>query len=235
MIQHIPASSRYAVDHGWLKSNFSFSFAEYYDPENMGFGPLRVLNDDQVAPNKGFGMHPHRNMEIITFVLSGELEHRDNLGNREIMKPGVVQKMTAGRGILHSEINPSPTDVVELLQLWIEPSQLHLEPGYEMVQYKPDELINQLHPVIAPHHAPGQGHINQDATLYLSQLQTSERLIHSFAEARKGFLFLIDGQLTVNDDIHLSRRDSLRISNESQVAFVANQASTLLFIDLPHS
>lgn len=232
MLQHFPAEGRYRADHGWLRSDFSFSFSEYYDPSNMGFGPLRVLNDDVVAPNTGFGMHPHKNMEIITFVLKGELEHRDDLGNIELMKPGIVQKMTAGSGIRHSEMNPSASESVELLQLWIEPSTLQLSPGYEMVSYTEEQLAGKLHPVIAPTHPAGAGHINQDATLYLSTLTAGQSLQYSLGSSRRGFLFVIEGELLINEDQHVRRRDSLRISEEPVLTWTAQTDARILFIDL---
>ncbi len=233
MIHVYPADSRYQANHGWLKSNFSFSFADYYDPTNMGFGSLRVLNDDWVAPQRGFGMHPHRNMEIITVVLKGELEHRDNLGNIESMRPGIIQKMTAGRGILHSEMNPSATEPAEFLQLWIEPSQTGLAPSYEMVHFEPTFLENQLYPIISNQHEPGKGHIHQDTTLYLSKLSSGCTIRYELSQARLGFLFVIEGGLTVNQDVELNRRDAARMFDETSLEMTANHDSYLLWIDLP--
>ncbi len=233
MIHHYPADRRYRVNHGWLQSQFSFSFAEYYDPLNMGFGPLRVLNDDVVAPGTGFGMHPHRNMEIITFVLKGELEHRDDLGNIEIMRPGIIQKMTAGRGIRHSEVNPSTSESVELLQLWIEPSTLQLDPGYEMVTYDVEQICNQLHPVVSHQNQVGEGHIHQDTTLYLCNLDADQEIEYTLESERRAFLFVIDGTLQINEEPIVNRRDSLRIFDESAITIKALQQSKILFIDLP--
>jgi redox-sensitive bicupin YhaK (pirin superfamily) len=233
MIHLYPADSRYRANHGWLQSQFSFSFAEYYDPLNMGFGPLRVLNDDIVAPGTGFGMHPHRNMEIITFVLNGQLEHRDGLGNIEIMRPGIIQKMSAGRGIRHSEMNPSTSEPVELLQLWIEPSALQLDPGYEMVSYEVEQLCNQLHPVVSHLHQHGQGHIHQDTTLFLSDLDADQEIEYKLGPDRRAFLFVIDGTLQMNHEHLLNRRDSARVFEEPLLTIKALHRSKILFIDLP--
>jgi redox-sensitive bicupin YhaK (pirin superfamily) len=233
MIHVYPSESRYHANHGWLKSNFSFSFADHYDPTNMGFGSLRVLNDDWVAPQRGFGMHPHRNMEIVTIVLKGELEHRDNLGNVERMRPGIIQKMTAGRGILHSEMNPSETDAAEFLQLWIEPAESGLSPSYEMVSFEAANLNNQLHPIISTKNEPGFGHIHQDTTLYLSKLSAGHTVEYPLGNDRLGFLFVIEGRLMVNHQFNIKRRDAVRVLDESTVVMTANSDSYLLWIDLP--
>jgi redox-sensitive bicupin YhaK (pirin superfamily) len=233
MINLYAANSRFRVNHGWLQSNFSFSFADYYDPSNMNFGPLRVLNDDVVAPQTGFGMHPHRNMEIITIVLKGQLEHRDDLGNIEVMQPGIVQKMTAGRGIRHSETNPSETKSAEFLQLWLEPSVNQLDPGYEMITYSEEQLKNRLHPIISHKHLPGEGHINQDAILYLASLEVASPIEYPLGHERRGFLFVIDGTVQLNQEYVLQSRDSARISDEQALSLTATEEAKILFIDLP--
>jgi redox-sensitive bicupin YhaK (pirin superfamily) len=233
MINLYAANSRFRVNHGWLQSNFSFSFADYYDPSNMNFGPLRVLNDDVVAPQTGFGMHPHRNMEIITIVLKGQLEHRDDLGNIEVMQPGIVQKMTAGRGIRHSETNPSETKSAEFLQLWLEPSVNQLDPGYEMITYSEEQLKNRLHPIISHKHLPGEGHINQDAILYLASLEVASSIEYPLGHERRGFLFVIDGTVQLNQEYVLQSRDSARILDEQALSLTATEEAKILFIDLP--
>jgi redox-sensitive bicupin YhaK (pirin superfamily) len=172
-------------------------------------------------------------MEIITIVLKGELEHRDDLGNIETMRPGVIQKMTAGRGIRHSETNPSVTEPVELLQLWIQPSELHLEPGYEMVSYNEKQIKNCFHPIISPSNPTGSGHINQNATIFLAKFSQNFSSDYPISSNRNVFLFVISGSLTVNDSQVLKDRDSIRVTQESNLSLQAASETFVLLIDLP--
>src|SRR5262245_32286979 len=165
-----PAAARGQTELGWLDSRHSFSFGDYFDPDNMGFRSLRVINDDQVAPGQGFGMHPHRDMEIVTYVLSGALEHRDSLGTGEVIRPGEVQRMTAGTGIRHSEFNPSPTEPVHLLQIWLLPERRGLEPSYEQKAFPESERRNRWRLVASPDGRDGSVTIRQDAAMSVTTL-----------------------------------------------------------------
>ncbi|MDF2668781.1 MAG: pirin [Paenibacillus sp.] len=234
MIQVYPASSRYSADHGWLQSRFGFSFAEYRDPANMNFGPLRVFNDDIVQPENGFGMHPHREMEIVSVVLKGQIRHEDSMGNKEILLPGEIQRMTAGTGITHSEVNPSKDEELHLLQLWFLPDQNRLEPSYEQFAYNEAAMRNALLPVVSNEPNPDHrvAHIHQDLTLYLSRLEAGERLAFAQSESRKTYIFVIEGSLTVNNQV-LGARDAARITEESMLELQAAANNYFMLIDLP--
>ncbi|MDQ0190453.1 pirin family protein [Alicyclobacillus cycloheptanicus] len=233
MLKVYPAASRFADDHGWLKTYHSFSFADYYDPSNVNFGPMRVLNDDTVAPARGFGPHPHREMEIVSIVLKGQLQHRDNTGITEIIKRGDVQRMSAGTGIVHSEMNPSPTEEVNFLQLWFEPNEYGLQPSYEQVTYDEANMKNALLPVVSNRVAADHvAYIHQDLTLYLSQLEAGRTLTFTQAPNRRVFLFVTEGALTLNQDTHLERRDAARITEVTSLDIQTVQGATFLLIDL---
>jgi redox-sensitive bicupin YhaK (pirin superfamily) len=226
-------NDRYNANHGWLNARHSFSFAEYYDPNNMMFGPLRVLNDDIVAPGRGFGMHPHKEMEIVTIILDGQLEHQDNAGHREIIEFGQVQRMSAGTGIYHSEINPSLEQSVNLLQLWFLPEVNGLKPSYESISFKKEQLINQLLPVVQKNsNKQDVATIQQDLTIYLSDLEEGQNLEFSQSVNRRTYLFVIEGEVTVNE-VTLERRDDARITEEEKLVIKANQKSRFMLIDLP--
>lgn len=249
MIQVYPAQSRYYVDRDWLKSYYSFSFADYHDPENVRFGPLRVFNDDIIAPGKGFGPHPHHDMEIVTVVLKGYLKHEDSTGQAAVTTFGEIQRMSAGSGIIHSEMNPSQTEEVQLLQIWFEPEQRGLPPSYEHTRYDLAQMKNRLLPVVSrqgdhPHIA----RINQDLTLYLSDLEPGQQLEFVQEPGRRIFLFVIEGSLRVvpgtsdgsgsmsNDKtgiVELARRDSVRITEESRLQLHTREGARLMLIDLP--
>ncbi|MBP0727141.1 pirin family protein [Bacillus sp. RG28] len=226
-------NDRYNANHGWLNARHSFSFAEYYDPNNMMFGPLRVLNDDIVAPGKGFGMHPHKEMEIVTIILDGQLEHQDNAGHSEIIEFGQVQRMSAGTGIYHSEINPSLERSVNLLQLWFLPEVNGLKPSYESISFNKDQLINQLLPVVQKNsNKQDVATIHQDLSIYLSDLEEGQNLEFSQSVNRRTYLFVIEGEVSVND-VLLERRDDARITEEEKLVIKANQTSRFMLIDLP--
>ena len=198
MINIIPSADRYHQDFGWLATNWHFSFGDYHDPANMNWSRLRVFNDDVVQPGGGFGMHPHRDMEIVTYVLDGELAHQDSVGNRGVVRPGEVQVMSAGRGIHHAEMNPSQTKPVHLLQLWIEPRHRSNEPRWEQRQFTAQERSGKLLPVVSGGEAPGTLTIDQDATIYVSSLRAGESVTHAVAGGH-AYLFVTKGEVTVND------------------------------------
>lgn len=234
MITVYPAESRFTADHGWLKSKFSFSFAEYFDPENMSFGPMRVLNDDIVQPHRGFGAHPHREMEIVSIVLKGYLKHEDSTGHTATTTFGGVQRMSAGTGVVHSEVNPSSTEEVNFLQLWFEPERQGLTPAYEQTSFDVDELKNNLLPVVKRNPSTDQiAHINQDMTIYLSDLEAGKEISFSQEEGRRIFLFVMEGELTLNGDDELKRRDSARITETSKLNLTTEAGARFMLIDLP--
>lgn len=232
MINVYPAESRFSSDHGWLQSSFSFSFGDYYDPDNTEFGPLCVFNDDTVAGHRGFGAHPHREMEIVSIVLRGQLKHEDSTGHTAVTGFGGVQRMSAGTGIIHSEVNPADEEV-ELLQIWFHPNQRQLEPSYETTQYDPAQMNNRLLPVVSNHSGPGVAHIHQDMTIYMSKLDSGQPLHFSQQEGRRIYVFVIEGSLTLNGTTELKKRDAARITDQSALDLSTTQGATLLLIDLP--
>ena len=231
MIKIIPATQRYSVKNDWLESNLSFSFGEYYDESNIQFGPLRVFNDDTVQGGKGFGIHPHREMEIVSIVLKGQLKHEDSLGNSGVLQFGNVQIMSAGTGLLHSEVNPS-TEESNFLQLWFFPNQKQLTPSYEDLQYKVDAMHNVLLPVVSPNPGEGSAMIHSDVTLYLSKLDQGNEISFYQEEGRRMYVFVIDGELVLHNDFVLNTRDSARISDLMELKMKANKETFFLFIDL---
>ncbi|MGM7636287.1 pirin family protein [Bacillus sp. Hm123] len=234
MIEIYPASSRYTANHGWLKSNFSFSFAEYYDPANMQFGPMRVLNDDWVAPKRGFGMHPHSEMEIVSIVLKGYLEHKDSGGHSAVTTYGEIQRMSAGTGIYHSEMNPSVEEGVNLLQMWFMPDEAGLAPSYEQTQFDLQKLKNQLFPVVTKNPSSNEvAHIHQDLTIYLSEIDKGETIHFEQRAGRRVFLMVLEGNVQLNDQYQLSKRDSARIMNVPKLTIEAEENVQLMLIDLP--
>jgi quercetin 2,3-dioxygenase len=234
MIEIYPADGRYHADHGWLKSYFSFSFAEYFEPSNMNFGPLRVLNDDVVKPLRGFGAHPHQEMEIVSIVLSGYLQHEDSLGNKAVTTFGGVQRMSAGTGIVHSEVNPSATEDVNFLQLWFLPEKSGLTPSYEQTNFDIAKLKNQLLPVVTKNPDSEQiAHIHQDLTIYLSDLEADKEIEFAQEEGRRIFLFVIEGRLVINGETILNKRDSARITQLHKLALSTDSGSRFMLIDLP--
>jgi redox-sensitive bicupin YhaK (pirin superfamily) len=234
MIQIYPAAARYSGDLGWLQCNFSFSFADYYDPTNLHFGPLRVFNDDYIQPLKGFGTHPHRDMEIVTLVLQGQLEHKDNTGGNEILRPGEVQRMSAGTGILHSEINSSQDVVSNTLQLWITPSETGLTPSYEQKSYDLKAAPNQLLPVVSSRiKVDNLTYIHQDLTIFLSELQAGKSIDFTQESTRSIYVFLMEGEITLNQTFNLKRRDAARITDLSQLQITSDQDAYFMLIDLP--
>lgn len=231
MIQLRPSASRGFADHGWLVARHSFSFADYYDPAEMGWGVLRVINEDRVAPGKGFATHGHRDMEIVTYVIEGALEHRDSLGNGEVIRPGEVQRMSAGTGVRHSEFNPSPSEPTHLLQIWIEPRERGIAPGYEQQLLAPGENAWRL--IASPDAAAGSTLIHQDATLRAARLASGAALDYLLDPARLAYVHLVRGELQLNG-LAMSAGDGAKIAEESALHFVASQDSEVLLFDLPH-
>ena len=218
-------------DHGWLDTRFSFSFADYQDPEQMGFRSLRVLNEDHIAPRSGFPTHPHREMEIITYVLEGALTHRDSMGNERALRPGEVQRMTAGRGITHSEFNASEDEPIHLLQIWILPDEPNLEPSYEEKSFPLDERRNSLRLLGSRDARDGSVLIHQDVDLYGGLLDDGQTLRFEPAEGRHVWIQLIRGGLEVNGHA-LTAGDAIAISEESRLALTATGEAEFLLFDL---
>jgi hypothetical protein len=220
------------ADHGWLKSFHSFSFADYHDPAQMGFGPLRVINEDRVAPGTGFGTHGHRDMEIISYVLDGELAHRDSMGNGSVIRPGDVQRMSAGSGVRHSEFNHAQDRTTHFLQIWIEPNVTGIAPSYEEKRFSDADKQGRLRLVASPDGADGSVHIHQDARMYVSRLAPGQSLSAELAAGRLGYLHLVRGALTVNGQ-RLDGGDAAKVRDESRLAIGAEGDSELLLFDLP--
>ena len=220
------------ANHGWLQSYHSFSFAEYYDPEHMHFSVLRVINDDTVAAGKGFGMHPHRDMEIITYMLHGELQHKDSIGNGAVIKAGDVQRMTAGTGIVHSEFNASHTDSVHFLQIWILPERLNLQPGYEDKHFTTAQKLNQWCLIAAKDNSTAALKVHQDMQLYATILNADAKLTYSANQNRSLYLHVASGNIEV-DGQQLSTGDALMLNSSVELAIKANAESELLLFDLP--
>ena len=232
MIQVIRSKERHFADHGWLQTYWHFSFAEYHDPQNIRWGALRVFNDDVIQPGQGFPMHGHRDMEIITCVLDGALEHRDSMGNHGVIHPGEVQVMSAGTGITHSEFNHSKKEPVHLLQLWIFPRKKGLKPRWEQKRFAAAERNGKLLPVVSSGDLPGTLAIDQDAAIYLSALAAGEEVTHRSHDGRKAYLFVIAGGATVNGEA-LAAGDQARIADETELRVRATADAEVILLDLP--
>lgn len=231
MIQIRHSEERGGGDHGWLKTHHTFSFGDYWDPKWMGFRSLRVINEDWVAPNAGFPTHPHRDMEIITYVLEGKLEHKDSLGTGSVILPGDGQRMTAGSGIRHSEFNPSTTDKVHLLQIWIQPERAALAPSYEQKAFPEVEKRGKLRLIASREASDGSVKINQNAQLYVSLLKPGEEVSHEFAAGRHGWLQVARGAVEVNGK-KLAQGDGAAISAEKNLSIVGVEDAEVLLFDL---
>ena len=223
------AEDRGHADHGWLQSAHSFSFAEYHDPAHMGFGPLRVINDDVIAPGRGFGMHGHRDMEIVTYVLQGALAHKDSLGHGTTILPGDVQRMSAGTGVRHSEFNPSRTGLVHFLQIWIEPSVTQIPPSYEEKRFDAAEKRGRLRLIASPDGAEGSVTIHQDARVYAALIDGKESARHVMAPGRRAYVHVARGSVRVNG-ASLTAGDALQATGEGAIELdEGSQAEVLLF------
>jgi redox-sensitive bicupin YhaK (pirin superfamily) len=225
------ATERGHADHGWLDTWHTFSFADYYEPAHMGFRSLRVINEDRVAPGQGFGMHGHRDMEIVTLVLKGALEHRDSLGNGEVLRPGELQRMSAGTGIRHSEFNPSASEPVHLYQIWLLPDEKGLTPSYEQKAFDKAAQRNRLRLVASPDGRDGALTIHQDAELYLATLTEGACVTHPLRPGRAAWLQVLSGAVTLNG-ASLQASDGVAITDESLLTIEAASAAELLLFDL---
>ncbi|HXN70967.1 MAG TPA: pirin family protein [Candidatus Acidoferrales bacterium] len=228
MIQVRPSNERGHNKLSWLDTRFTFSFDQYYDPEHIQFRSLRVLNEDIIAPGQGFGMHPHRDMEILTWILDGALEHRDSMGTGAVIRPGELQHMTAGSGITHSEFNPSAKDSTHLLQIWIVPDRKNLKPEYEQLTFPDKDLRGRFHLVAGPQ---GPVNIHQDANLYIARLNEGEQAKHSLKAGRSAWMQVSRGTVAVNGT-NLKAGDGAAISQESEVRVEAAKPSEVLLFDL---
>ncbi|GER11301.1 pirin family protein [Variovorax boronicumulans] len=231
MLQVRKSQERGYADHGWLRSFHSFSFAGYYDPAYMGFGNLRVINEDRVAAGAGFGTHGHRDMEIISYVLSGELAHKDSMGNIESIPPGDVQRMSAGRGVMHSEFNHKADQTTHFLQIWIEPKERGITPGYEQKQFSDAEKRGTLRLVASPDGRDGSVTVNADARLFAGLFNGSETASLALDPQRKSYVHLVRGELEVNGQ-KLSGGDAAMLEGESQLTLGAGKDAEVLVFDL---
>lgn len=230
MRRHLPRQARGHADHGWLDTNHTFSFANWYDPDYMGFRALRVINEDRVAPGAGFGTHPHRDMEIISYVLGGGLEHRDSMGNGSIIRPGEVQRMSAGTGVTHSEYNASKTEPVHFLQIWIVPDTKGLEPSYEQKAFAEAETKDTLRLVASRDGREGSVTVHQDIALYAGHLEAGTSVDHVPTRPH-AFVFVARGRVRA-DDLELEAGSSLAISQEPHFTLQAVEDAEILVFDL---
>ncbi|GAB3537353.1 pirin family protein [Pontibacter brevis] len=227
------ADTRGHANHGWLNSYHSFSFANYYNPERMGFGLLRVLNDDEVAPGRGFGAHPHNNMEIISIPLSGTLAHQDSTGNSKTIQTNEVQIMSAGTGLMHSEFNHSETEPVKFLQIWVFPKEEDIEPRYEQKSFKPEDRQNKLQTVVSPEQNNNAVWINQDAWFTLGTLKPGFAETYRLHQPDNGvYAFVLEGEVEIDGE-KLSRRDGMGISETDAVNIKASSDAELLLMEVP--
>jgi len=232
MINITQSENRHHADHGWLDTRWHFSFGDYYDPANMNFSALRVFNDDIVLGAGGFDMHPHRDMEIVTIMVDGQLRHEDSLGNAGLLRPGEVQVMSAGKGIVHAERNNSATQSLRLLQLWLMPRHRGNTPRWEQKAFDAADRHGKLLPVVSSGDVPGTLTIDQDARIYLATLDNGQVVTYDAKENRKQYLFVISGSASVNGK-PLSNGDQARIHDESRLNIQATAQTELILLDLP--
>ena len=231
MITIRPHDERGHADHGWLNSYHTFSFASYRDPNHMGFRSLRVMNEDRVDPGQGFGTHSHDNMEIVSYVLEGALEHKDSMGNGEVLPPGEFQRMSAGTGIQHSEFNPSADTSVHFYQIWLIPAERDIEPSYEQKRFGEDELADTLRLVASPHGEDNSLTIHTDARIYLGKLNPGQSVEFSLAHSRHAWLQILRGAATLNGN-SMQTGDGAAISEESTLTIVATLDAEMMLFDL---
>tara|TARA_R110002072_G_scaffold284587_1_gene449053 strand:- start:93433 stop:94131 length:699 start_codon:yes stop_codon:yes gene_type:complete len=231
MIQIRRARERGCADHGWLKARHTFSFAEYHDPDFMGFRSLRVMNEDRIEPGMGFGTHPHRDMEIVTYVLEGALEHKDSMGNGEVLRPGEFQRMSAGTGITHSEFNPSGTDPTHLYQIWLLPERKGIEPSYEQKRFDDGGMTNTLRLVASPDAAFGSLAISQDACIFLAKLDKGVTVQHKPTAGRHAWLQVLRGEVSLNGEV-LQTSDGAAVSQEDCLKIEATESAEVMLFDL---
>jgi redox-sensitive bicupin YhaK (pirin superfamily) len=231
MITIRKAEERGHFDFGWLNTYHTFSFDQYYDPNHMAFRSLRVINEDIVQPGHGFPTHGHRDMEIVTYILEGALEHRDSMGTGSIIRRGDAQRMSAGTGVRHSEANPSPDAPVHLLQIWILPSEQGIQPEYEEKKFSDDEKRNKLRLIVSPDGSDGSVRIHQDANVYASLLDENQEVVHTLADGRSAWLQVAAGSGTLNE-VELKPGDGAAVSQESNLHITAQESSEILLFDL---
>jgi quercetin 2,3-dioxygenase len=226
------SNERGYADHGWLKSFHTFSFADYYDPHHIEFGPLRVINEDRVQAGAGFGTHAHRDMEIISYVLSGELAHKDSLGNGSTIRPGDIQRMSAGRGVRHSEFNPSKSAAVHFLQIWIQPDRFNIEPSYEEKHIAAEEKRGRLRLIVSPERAQGSVLIHQDARVYAGLFDGAEAADLHVQPGRRIYVHVARGALLANG-VALDAGDALRSTDATHLRIESGRDAEVLVFDLP--
>ncbi len=232
MITLRKSQERGHADRGWLNSHFTFSFADYHDPNHMGYRALRVINEDVIQPGKGFGAHAHRDMEIITYVLSGGLQHRDSMGEKHIVGPNTIQAMSAGTGVVHSEFNASTDEPVHLLQIWIVPEEEDVEPSYQQISFEPEEKSGKLRLLASPEQRDGSAFIHQDAYVYASQLAPGQRIDYSLTPGRHAWLQVADGNVVMNGQ-KLDQGDSVAVDGETSLHVEGSQhGGEFLLFDL---
>ena len=231
MITVRKAKDRGHANHGWLDTWHTFSFATYQDVNHHSFRSLRVMNEDWVAPGQGFGTHPHRDMEIVTYVLEGALEHKDSMGNGEVLRPGEFQRMSAGTGITHSEFNPSETEPVHLYQIWLFPEQKGIQPSYEQKAFSDGEMTNQLRLVASRMPRDGSLLIHQDAEIFLSKLDTNRSVTYALRADRHAWVQVLRGQISLNDQV-LTLSDGAAISEDQELRITAIEDSEIMLFDL---
>ena len=231
MLEIRKSEDRGHFDHGWLETYHTFSFADYHDPVQMNFRDLRVINEDTVQPSQGFDTHSHRDMEIITYVLEGSLEHKDNMANTSVIRPGEVQRMSAGTGVTHSEFNPSKEELVHLLQIWITPAKKGIEPGYEQKKFVDDGCHNQLRLVASQDGRDGSVTVHQDVNVYDGTLEQNHELVFEVDKGRHVWLQIIHGKVQVNGEM-ANISDGVAISDEDKVYITAVEKSSVLLFDL---
>jgi redox-sensitive bicupin YhaK (pirin superfamily) len=233
MIKVRKSEQRGHADHGWLNTYHTFSFADFYDPEFMGFRTLRVINEDRVAPGRGFGMHGHSDMEILTYVLQGSVAHKDSMGHQEVLGPNEIQRMSAGVGLRHSEFNPSSAEPLHLFQIWIEPATMGTQPSYEQIRFDPEEKKNKLKRLAGPTGGNGSARINQDAHMFVAELAKGVEIPYSLGPKRGAWVHVVRGGVALNG-IELYAGDAAAVSGEDKLALtgVDSKPSEILLFDL---
>ena len=232
MIEFRKANERGQADHGWLRSHHTFSFADYYDPAHMGFGPLRVINEDRIEAGRGFGMHGHRDMEILSYVIEGALAHQDSMGNGSTIVPGDVQRMSAGTGVRHSEFNHSKDALTHFLQIWIEPNVRGTAPGYEQKHFSPADKRGVLRLIASAEGRDGSVTIHQDASIYAGLFDGVERAVHAIASGRRAYVHVVIGTVSLNGMV-LGAGDALKANGVSSIEIERGAGAEVLLFDLP--
>jgi redox-sensitive bicupin YhaK (pirin superfamily) len=223
-------SERGHADHGWLDTHHTFSFAQYHDPRHMGFRAIRVINDDRVAPGAGFPTHPHKDMEIISYVVEGALEHRDSMGNGSVIRAGDVQRMTAGTGVTHSEFNPSQTEGTRFLQIWIEPERRGIEPGYEQKHFSTEDRCGRLKLVASAGGRDGSLTVHRDVRFYAGLLSSGQAVTHEIRDGRGAWIQVVSGRVRVGDEV-LGEGDGAALEQEASVRIIGEQSAEVLLFD----